>query len=46
MKLYKYNFFTDYQTQSGETFAFSAYDVEKQIKAAFPLSTNIYIWSV
>jgi hypothetical protein len=46
MKLYKFNFFYDYQTQSGEMYAHSRYDVEQKIITGYPNSTAIHIWSV
>lgn len=46
MKCFRFNYFANYRDRFGEIWAFSRYDVEKQILNEFPHATGIYIWLV
>ena len=46
MKLYRFNYFCNYECHSGEQLALFAFDVERNIRAANPNATDINVWFV
>lgn len=46
MKLYKFNYFCDYQIHAGQQWATSAFDVKREILARNAGATGIDIWVV
>ena len=46
MKLYKFNFFCNYQLHSGQQWATSSFDVKREILAQNASATGIDVWVI
>lgn len=46
MKLYKFNYFFNYQLHAGEQWAISSFDIKQGIIANNPRATGIDIWVI
>jgi len=44
MKLYKFNYFCNFQLYVGEQWALSKFDVERNIKCLNPNATGMDVW--